>query len=63
MLDDCTYNKVKLLHEFSEQLWFIQKHALNDAKVVCDDRCINLLMDIERDLQKHIEQLHKEIKR
>lgn len=62
MLDDCTYNKVKLLHEFSQQVWFIQKHGLNDAKTVCDDRCINLFMDIERDLQKYIDLLHKEIK-
>lgn len=62
MLDDCTYNKVKLLHQFSEQLWFIQKHALKDASIACDDRCTNVLMDIERDLQKYIEQLHKEIK-
>lgn len=63
MLDDCTYNKIKLLHELSSQLWFIQKHALQDAKIACDDHCKNVLIDLEKDLQKHIELLHKEIKR
>ncbi len=61
VLDNCSYNKIKLLHELSSQLWFIQKHALNDAEAAGDAACIQALRDLEHDLQKHLERLRQSL--
>ena len=59
MLDNCTYNKIKLLHEVSSLLWFIERHAINDAKVAGDAGCIEMLQQLEQDLQRHLERLRQ----
>ena len=59
MLDNSSYNKIKLLYKLSELQWFIEKHGLVDANEAGDKACAELLLAIQRDLAKHIEKLHK----
>jgi hypothetical protein len=61
MLDNCTYDKIKLLHEISSIIWFIEKHALNDAKVSGDASFMQLLQDVDEDLQRHLERLRQTV--
>lgn len=61
MLDDCTYDKVKLLHLFSRACWFIEKHALNDAQKSGDTNCHDIFKKIHQDLERHIAILKKEL--
>ena len=59
MLDNSSYNKIKLLYKLSDLQWFIEKHAINDAQEAGDKACVEMLLAIQRDLQKHVEKLHK----
>lgn len=59
MLDNSSYNKIKLIYKLSDLLWFIEKHAINDAQNAGDKECIATLQAIEQDLEKHIEKLQK----
>lgn len=61
VLDNCSYNKVKMMHELSSLLWFIQKHAKLDAQAAGDIDCIQMLEELERDVQKHLERLSKSL--
>ncbi|MFA6066547.1 MAG: hypothetical protein WC707_05205 [Candidatus Babeliaceae bacterium] len=58
-LDNPTYNKIKLIHELSCILWFIEKHALADAHNGGDKSSHEALAALQRDLSKHIEALQK----
>ncbi len=58
MLDHCTYDKIKLLHELSSLLWFIEKYAKGDAKNANDTKCNEALDKLAQDLGKHIDQLN-----
>lgn len=59
LLDNQTYNKIKLIHELSCIAWFIEKHALNDASNGGDKSAHEALAALQRDLAKHIEVLQK----
>ncbi len=59
MLDNSTYNKVKMLSQLSELCWFIDKHALKDAESSGDQECVDAMKAIHSDLEKHIEKLQK----
>ncbi len=59
VLDNCTYNKIKLMHEISSMLWFISHHAINDAKAAGDVSCVETLQVLEEDLQRHLERLRQ----
>ena len=59
MLDNSTYNKVKMLCQLSELCWFIEKHAMHDAQQAGDKECLQAMEAIKRDLEKHIEALQK----
>ena len=54
-LNNCDYDKIKILHELSSILWFIKKHALVDAQQ--DDECSPFLNRLESDLEKHVTEL------
>ncbi len=60
-LDNCLYNKIKLLHELSEILWFIKKHGVQDAKRAGDQECMILCDEIESDLEEHINSLRENL--
>lgn len=57
MIDNALYDKIKLIHDLSKILWFIQKHCHEDMKICGDTSCTPILKNIERDLSKYIEQL------
>ncbi|MEX0939786.1 MAG: hypothetical protein WDZ41_00325 [Candidatus Babeliales bacterium] len=59
MLDHCTYDKVKLLHELSCIVWFIEKHAKIDAKNDGDTEFANIVKKLAPDLEKYIDQLYE----
>lgn len=59
MLDNATYNKVKMLCSLSKLCWFIDKHALKDAEEAGDKENVEALKALRRDLEKHIESLQK----
>lgn len=59
MLDHCTYDKVKLLHEISSLVWFIEQHAKNDAQSAKDAACQELLTKLVQDLEKYIVKLRE----
>lgn len=54
MMDNASYNKIKLLHQVSELIWFIEKHALEDAKKAGDTSCIETLKQVHANLEKQL---------
>ncbi len=61
MLKHCTYDKIKLLSELSSMLWFIEKHAKQNAKDEKDISCQELFEKLAHDLDKYIDALHKSL--
>jgi hypothetical protein len=61
MLDNSTYNKIKLIHEISRLVWFIDKHALVDANNAGDKEWMNTLIGLRKELEKQIEKCHKSV--
>ena len=59
MMNNDKYNKVKILNDLSALCWFIEKHALGDAKKENDQECMVLLENIKKDLDKHINTFEK----
>jgi len=62
MLDNCQYNKVKILHELSSLAWFIEKHAIENANKAGDTSCIKEMEEIKKDLVKNIDRLKNILK-
>lgn len=60
MLHDCNYNKVRLLHDLSRITNFIKKHAKKDVKKSHLD-CHKLYLQLEKDLEKHVQNLSEAI--
>lgn len=61
ILDNSTYNKVKLVYKISQIIWFIDKHGLIDANSSGDKDCMDSLIDLRRDLERHLEKLQKSV--
>ncbi|OQA35737.1 MAG: hypothetical protein BWY54_00467 [Candidatus Dependentiae bacterium ADurb.Bin331] len=61
MLNHCMYDKIKLVHQLSSILWFIEKHAKNDAKSANDMKCHDTLEKLAIDLEKYVKQLEESI--
>jgi len=57
MLENCKYDKIKLLHELSSIAWFIEKHAKINAKNNGQIDCYNLYQSILLDLEKQINKI------
>lgn len=47
------------MHELSSMLWFISRHAINDAKAAGDISCVETLQELEEDIQRHLERLRQ----
>ena len=60
MMENATYNKIKLLSQLSELIWFIEKHALKDAQG--DTDCVELLKELQTDLEKKLVALQQSLK-
>jgi hypothetical protein len=54
---DNKFNKLKLMYKFNKLKWFIEKHALKDAKTDNDAEFSELLISMGKDLEKHISKL------
>ncbi|MBI2133694.1 hypothetical protein HYU11_03355 [Candidatus Woesearchaeota archaeon] len=56
MLNDCNYSKIRLLHDLSRIVWYIDNHAKKDAEstghVLCGKVCEELKADIEKNMEK-----------
>ncbi len=61
MLEDCNYNKVRLLHDLSRIVWYLKKHAKKDAKKAGHRECHNLCVELEKDLERHIKKINETI--
>jgi hypothetical protein len=57
MLDHSSYDKIKLLHELSSIVWFIEKHAKLDAKNSGDMECHDFFEQLAEDLEEYIHEL------
>ena len=62
MLDHCTYDKVKLLHDLSKTVWFIEKHAKQNAKNANDVKCHDLFEKLAQDIEKYIDSIQEMLK-
>lgn len=58
-LDNSSYNKIKLLHNLSGIIWFIEKHAILDAEQAGDRECLEILNSIKNNAEKHVEKLQR----
>lgn len=61
MLNDCTYDAITLLKKISCTMWFIKKHALEEAQSQKNSECATLYENLYKDLEKYIEPLKKEL--
>lgn len=61
MLDNSSFNKIKLLYKLSELQWFIEKHAISDAQNSGDTAGAEMLLALQRDLQKHVEKMQRSV--
>ena len=59
ILDNTSYDKIKLLYKLSDLCWFIEKHGIPDAQNSGDASCEENLRALQRDLEKHIEKLQR----
>lgn len=61
MLDNCLYDKIKLLHKTSCILWFIKKHGLAEEKESGHAECATIYQSMIKDLEKHVAELKKAV--
>jgi hypothetical protein len=59
MLDNVTFDKVKLLYKLSDLAWFIERHAKSDAQQAGDSQCLEMLTELQKDLSNHLERFQK----
>ena len=58
-MDNCTYNKVKLLNKLANLSVFIERYGMKDAKAAKHNTCIKTIEELQRDLHKHMQSLQK----
>lgn len=54
MISNNKYNKNKILHDLSCLCWFVDKHALDEAKKSNDQEFVRSIEKLKQDLDKHI---------
>lgn len=62
MLKNCEYNNARLLTDMSRLAWFLEKHAIKDAKIAKERRCETVYKAIQKDLDVHINTLGSMLK-
>jgi len=58
-MDNCTYNKIKVLRELALVNGFVQRHCPKDAKAARHGHCHKEFMDLQKDLDKHTAALRR----
>lgn len=61
MLNDPSYDQVRLLHELSRTCHFVKKHALPSIQKQNQPLTAELYKELAADLEKHIEKLRQAI--
>lgn len=61
MLDNCNYNKVRLLHDLSRIVWYLENHAKKDSETAGHELCHGMCEDLQNDLEVHMEKLRTAI--
>lgn len=59
MLDNVSFDKIKLIYKLSDLVWFIERHAKSDAQQAGDSQCLEMLTELQKDLSNHLERLQK----
>jgi hypothetical protein len=59
MLDNVTFDKIKLIYKLSDLAWFIERHAKLDAQQAGDSQCLEMLTELQKDLSNHLERFQK----
>lgn len=62
-MDNCAYNKIKLLHDMSTLDIFIETETFGkkDAKMSRHGQCHTVLDHLHKDLSAHMEQLRNQL--
>lgn len=50
-MDNCTYDKIRILHDLSRLLWFIKHHA--DKEISANDPCHEIINNLKKDLEAY----------
>ncbi|MFC1870636.1 hypothetical protein ACFLXW_00020 [Candidatus Dependentiae bacterium] len=58
-MDNCTYDKVKVLHDLSRLLWFINQHA--HKEIPASDPCHETINNLKKDLEAYQTALKVEV--
>lgn len=59
-MDNCSYNKIKLMHDIACADWFIEQFATKDAaKVKGHKECGRLYATVQKQLERALELLQK----
>ncbi len=61
VLNDCNYDKTKLIHEMSRIVHFINKHAIEDAHKTGHPLCAAAYKEAFEDLKKAIHKLREAV--
>ena len=61
MLSHCNYNKVRLLHDLSRMIWYLEKHAKEDAKSSGHELCHAMCEEPQKDLEKHLDKVRQAV--
>ena len=59
MLKNATYDKIKILKELSCITWFLQKHAIPNAKKAKEVKAVKMYQEMEKDITAYITLLQK----
>lgn len=59
MLDNTSYNKIKIVYTLSDLIWFIEKHAKVDAQQAGDVACQEVLIELQKELSRYVERVQK----
>ena len=57
MLNNCNYDKTKILYKILRLAEFIEKHAIKDSERDDHPLCGEEYKELKQDLEKHIEKL------
>ena len=57
MLNNCNYDKTKILYKILRLAEFIEKHAIKDSERDWHPLCAEEYKELKQDLEKHIEKL------
>ena len=61
MLNNASYSYSKVLYKLSKLSWYLEKHAIKDAKRAKHKLSIKMFGEMKSDMDKHIEKVRQAI--